>query len=171
LTAEAINYVVVCACTGQIEAIAYIDDNRPIGGSITVTAPDPAMKQIISAIGYHPQVENWRAPDGYVASKWAERNVSETVWDWDTIGTGPWVIRCARCQAQAQMSRANMERIADRLALSAAQGDLVSVPAPEPRESADPVDGWEDGTLTDPEWRQRYVIQLGVLVRESQRNG
>jgi hypothetical protein len=30
--AKAIKYVVVCACGGQMEAVAYIDDNRPIGG-------------------------------------------------------------------------------------------------------------------------------------------
>ncbi len=29
--AEAIEYVVVCACDGKIEAVAYIDDNRAGG--------------------------------------------------------------------------------------------------------------------------------------------
>lgn len=166
MTAEPIRYVIVCACGGHIEPVAYIDDNRPIGSAITVTAPDPAMKQIISAIGYNPEVENWRAPDGYVAGKWVERTVSETVWDWDD-STG-WIIRCHHCRDQAQMSRATLDGIADRLALSATRGDLVSVPAPDPPESADPVDGWEDGTVTEAAWRQRYLIQLGVLIREAQ---
>jgi hypothetical protein len=169
MMAEPIRYVVVCACGGQIEPVTYIDDSRPVGSAVTVTAPDPAMKQIISAIGYHPEVENWRAPDAYVAGKWGDRAVSETVWDWDDddMHTG-WVIRCDRCQDQAQMSRATLDGIADRLALSVTRGDLVSVPAPDPAESADPVDGWEDGMLTEAVWRQRYLIQLGVLIREAQ---
>ena len=96
----------------------------------------------------------------------AEPWYSCTVWDWDD-STG-WIIRCHHCRDQAQMSRATLDGIADRLALSATRGDLVSVPAPDPPESADPVDGWEDGTVTEAAWRQRYLIQLGVLIREAQ---
>jgi len=168
--AEAIEYVVVCACTGQIEAVAYIDDHRRAGGSVIVSGPgDPEKKQIISATGYHPELENWRAPDGWVAGKWAERNVSETVWNGEGTRTG-WTIRCSRCRQQAQMSQATLDRI-----VGATEPDqLPSVPAPhrgEPRVVSWTEDGWADEETDAPsEWHQRHVIQLGMLVRESQRN-
>ena len=79
---QAIEYVVICACTGrEIEPVAYIDDHRRTGGSVCFGAADPEKKQIISATGYHPELENWRAPDGYIAGTWAQRNVSETIWN------------------------------------------------------------------------------------------
>jgi hypothetical protein len=174
--AESLSYVVVCACTGQMEAVAYIDDNRPIGGSITVSAPTPDSKQIISGTGYHPQVENWRAPEGYVVSKWAEQNVSETIWDWDDDVRTAWVIRCDHCQDQAQMSRRKLEGIADRMAANLNPDALQSTPDPV---SADDTtgsydaDGWfmpeeSAGEAVSAKWHPRYLIQLGALVRESQ---
>jgi hypothetical protein len=167
--AEALTYVVVCTCAGQIEPIAYIDDNRPADGPITVSAVDPEGKQIISAPGYHPEVKNWRAPDGYIAGQWADRTVTEIVWDWEDMRTG-WVIRCDHCQSQAQMSHTTLERIADLLAANLDPDRQI--PAPE---SGEPLvlswteDGWaQDEADAAVEWHQRYLIQLGVLIRESQ---
>lgn len=162
---EAIHYLVVCKCTGQIEPIAYIDDNRPIGGRVDVMAMKPAMKQIISAIGYNPDIENWRAPDGFAATKWGNYNVTETVLDWES-GRATWAIRCLDCQDQAQMSSTTLERI-----ISAGEWPLV--PSLEPGESVVKswtADGWaaevENGT---PEWSMRRLVTLGVLVAESQK--
>jgi hypothetical protein len=167
--AEAIEYVVVCACDGKIEPVAYIDDNRPTGGAVVVSAAaDPEGKQIISATGYHPEIENWRAPDGYIAGKWAERNVSETLWDDTRTG---WTIRCGRCRQQAQMSQATLERIVGAIK----PDQLPSVPTPhlgEPEVQSWTEDGWVASEIeTAAQWRPRSVIPLGVLVRESQRNG
>jgi hypothetical protein len=175
--AEAIKYVVVCACAGQMEAVAYIDDNRPIAGSITVSARTPERKQIISATGYHPETENWRPPEGYVARKWAERNVSETVWDWNETRTG-WTIRCDRCRQQAQIPHAKLADIADRMAANPNSDALR--PAPDPVSADDDagsydIDGWfipeVSAGETVTEWQYRYLIQLGALVDEAQRNG
>jgi hypothetical protein len=172
--AAAIKYVVVCACGGQAEAVAYIDDNRPIGGSITVSAPTPQNKQIISASGYHPEIEDWRPPEGYVARKWAEHNVSETVWNWDEMRTG-WTIRCGRCRQQAQIPHAKLVDIADAMAANLKADALVSAPDPV---SADDTpgcydsDGWfipevpAGESAENVSWR--HVVQLRVLVREAQ---
>ena len=35
---EPIKYVVVCSCSGPVEPIAYLDDERPVGGALTVDA-------------------------------------------------------------------------------------------------------------------------------------
>ena len=172
----AINYVVACGCTGQMEAVAYIDDNRPIGGSITVLAPTPEAKQIISATGYHPEIEDWRAPGGYVANKWAEANVTEIVWDFDEMRTG-FTIRCGRCHQQVQMSAATLAGIADAMAANLNPDALV--PAPDPV-SVDDAPGRYDSegwfipevpageTVENVSWR--YLIQLGALVDQAQRN-
>lgn len=167
---DPIRYVVVCACDGKIEPVAYIDDDRSAGGAVTVSGPaDTDKKQIIFAPGYHPEIESWRAPDGWVASKWAERNVSEILWDETQTRTG-WIVRCDRCgEQQAQMSQSTLERIVDAIDLS----QLASVPAPhpvEPQVEAWTEDGWVASEVQVPEeWHSRYVIQLSVLVREAQR--
>jgi hypothetical protein len=173
--AEAINYVVVCARDHQMEAVAYVDDNRPIGGSITVSAPTPEAKQIISGVGYHPEIENWRPPEGYVERKWADRNVSETVWDWNEGRTG-WTIRCGRCHDQAQIPGARLVDIADTMAANRNPDALV--PSPDPVSADDTggcydSDGWfipEVGGETVAKWQQRYMVQLRVLVDQAQRN-
>lgn len=174
MMAEPIRYVIVCGCAGDIEAVGYVNDNRPIDGGIEVLAPGPEAGQIISAAGYHPEIENWRAPGGWVAGKWADRNVNQTVWGWDEPHVG-WVIRCGRCQQQAQMSRATLVDVVDRMAANLNPDALM--PAPNPVSADDAAgsydaDGWFTPESTPPvtKWERRFVIQLGVLVRESQRN-
>jgi hypothetical protein len=164
--AEAVRYLVVCKCTGRIEPIAYIDDNRPTGGRVAVSATNPAMKQIISARGFHTDYENWRAPDAFAATLWVGYNVTETVLDWET-GCTTWTIRCIHCDEQAQMSSTTLERVLE-------SGDWKSVPSLEPADSVVKTwtaDGWameiED---TEPGWSQRNLVVLGVLVTASQRN-
>jgi hypothetical protein len=145
--AEAIRYVVVCGYAGEIKPLAYIDDNRPVGGAITVTAPDPAMKRIISATGYNPQVENWRAPDKFAKSKWAEVSVTETMWSESHLS---WTIHCNGCGKQAQMNQATLRAIADELAENLnPHEETVSTPDPD------------DPTLFEP----RHVRQFGALLR------
>ncbi len=177
--AEAIKHVVACGCTGQMEAVAYIDDNRPIGGSIVVSAPTPEGKQIISATGYHPdpEKENWRPPEGYVARKWAEANVSETVWDWGEMRTG-WSIRCGRCHDQAQIPHAKLIDIAD--AMAANRNPDALMPAPDLVPADDTAGSYDSDGWFTPEpvsareavtkWQDRYLVPRRVLVREAQRN-
>ena len=148
---EPIRYVVVCGCAGEIKALAYIDDNRPAGDAITVTAPDPALKRIISATGYNPQVENWRAPDKFAKSQWAEVSVTETMWSESRLS---WTIHCIGCGKQAQMNQATLAAIADELADNLDPHEQT-VPTPDP----------DDATLFVP----RYVRQLGALLHRISR--
>ncbi len=42
---ETIKYVIACGCRGCLdEPIAYIDDSRPVGGEVTITAPTSGEK-------------------------------------------------------------------------------------------------------------------------------
>ncbi len=50
--AGVIKYVVACACDGKIEPVAYIDDTRPTGGSLTVIAARADRGQIADS---HPR--------------------------------------------------------------------------------------------------------------------
>ncbi len=146
--AEALGYVVVCACDGRIEALAYIDDNRPAGGSITVSAPTPENKHIVSATGYNPEVEDWRAPDKFVTDKWAEHPVTETMWNDSRFG---WTIRCERCGRQAQINEVKLTVIADEAAAHlAVDPDAPPVPTP----------GVDDPSAIE----HRHVIQFGAML-------
>jgi hypothetical protein len=164
--AEPTHYLVVCSCTGQIDPIAFIDDDRLGGGTLTIAAAKPEMKQIISAIGYHPQIENWRAPDGFAADTWANYNVTEIILDWEKTRRR-WIVRCLNCNTQAQMSDATLQRIADKFDA----GQWGSLPSLEPSEpivqSWNPA-GWAEAEIADDKWRQRHLVKLGVLVDESQ---
>lgn len=141
---EPIRYVVVCGCTGCIEPVAYINDNRPIGAALTVTGTTLESKQIVSATGYNPTVENWRAPDKFVTDKWAERDVTEIMWNDTRLG---WTIRCQHCRKPAEIRETTLAVIADELA---ANLDPTVVPCPHP----------EDPTQLE----QRHVVQLGSLL-------
>jgi hypothetical protein len=160
------HYLVVCSCTGQINPIACIDDDRLGGGTLTIAAANPKMKQIISASGYHPQTEKWRAPDGFAADTWASYNVTETILDWEKMRRR-WIVRCLNCNTQAQMSDGTLQRIADKFA----DGEWGSVPSLEPSEpivqSWNPA-GWAEVEIADNKWRERRIVTLGVLVDESQ---
>ncbi len=177
--AEAIKYVVACGCRGSLdEAIAYIDDSRPIGGEVTITAPTPEEKQIISATGYHPEIEDWRVPDAWVASKWATCKVTEIMWAGrnERDAVIGWIVRCENCSQQAQINQANLEAIADWMAANLNPDALK--PAPDPISPDDAagsygIDGWfkPSSGETVTKWQHRYVIQLRALVDMSQRNG
>ena len=171
--AEPIKYVVVC-CTGQ--PLAYIDDNRPIGGSLTVTAA-PGASQIV--IGYQFR-EEFPTPDyGVVARTWANSNVSQTVWeddgDYADSGRSSWTIRCDNpsCRwKQAQMNQATYEAVADELAteLDKWQPDMCPDPGEPPLQTWEAGDDWAVPVSTDSaatvSHSQRYVIPLGELIRK-----
>jgi hypothetical protein len=144
--AEAIRYAVLC-CSGR--PLAYVDDDRPIGGPLAVTAADEQDKQTILAVDIvagqqidlrdnrtdPPQIGARRVPYEFAASKWGDCSLTETRWpDWHTS----WTISCTRCRKRAEMRDKTLAAVADGLATE--------------------LDKW----LFDDE-RQRYVIPLGVL--------
>jgi hypothetical protein len=129
--AEAIKYVVVCGCSGSIEPIAFINDDRPIGGDVTITAARPGEKQIIAAKGYKPGTEDWRVPDRWVASKYPEGSITEIMWtstDERESAIG-WVVRCGKCGQQVQMKQTKLRAAADALAARESK-DKASWPCP-----------------------------------------
>jgi hypothetical protein len=110
-----IQYVVVCACTGRVEPIAYLEDDRESGGRLTVRPGGDSTAQLI--IGAIPTIDGEPAlgplPAGTIETGWKECSVSETAWD---SGRFTWVIRCNQCRKQVQMSDVNYSAIADALA-------------------------------------------------------
>jgi hypothetical protein len=168
--AEPIKYVVVC-CTGQ--PLAYIDDSRPIGGPLTVTAA-PGASQIV--IGYQSR-EEFPTPDyGVVARTWANSNVSQTVWDdngdYADSGHSNWTIRCCSCSKQAEMREETLKLVADEMATELEQKPREPVMSPDPAEP--PLQTWEagedwavpvsaDSNIASTGWRPRHVIQLVAL--------
>jgi hypothetical protein len=174
---EAIKYVIACACRGALDdPIAYIDDNRPTG-KVTIAAPTPGEKQVISATGWHPEIEDWRAPDAWVANKWGDCRVTEIMWtarDQRDALIG-WAVRCGHCSQQAQINQANLERIADRMAANLDQAAVVPTPnpiSPDDAEGSYDADGWfVPGSEEIPaSLGHRYVIQLSALIAMAQRN-
>ena len=174
MVAEPIRYVIACSCHTE-QPVAYIDDLRPGGGPITVSAATPEDQQIISASGYHPERERdaWRPPDGYVESKWADRNVTVTVWDWKNSRSG-YTIRCLHCNQQAQFPGAELPRIADKLAENRKPEALLP-PSPGPVTADDLTGAYDDDGwfIPDPAppavvFQRRYFVQLAALVREVQ---
>lgn len=166
---EPTNYLVVCSCTGEIDPVAFIEDHRAVaaGGGLVIASAKPGMKQIVSAVGYHPEIENWRAPDGFAAGTWADYNVTETVLDWDTMRRW-WIVRCLKCHTQAQVSDANLRRIVDKFD----GGDWGSLPSLKPGErvvqSWDPT-GWaRTEVAASDEWQPSRIVKLGVLRDEAQ---
>jgi hypothetical protein len=132
-------HVVVCGCTGRIEPIAYLDDDRASGDVLAIRAVRPWQKQ--SVIAAPPEIDG--APmaelfaDGVIEAMWAEHQVSETVW---RGGHSTYTIRCAGCGVQAQMSDAKYSAIADELATKRDEFAAVAT---------------DDG--------RRHVVPLGVL--------
>jgi hypothetical protein len=176
MTTVAIEYVVGCGCRGALEPIAYIDDKRPIGGRVTVTAPTPEEKQIISAVSHHPEIEDWRVPDTWVASKWGACKVTEIMWAGREDAVIGWTVRCHNCSRQVQINQANLEAIADTMAANLNPDALM--PAPEPISSDDTpgsygAAGWFEPSSGEvvAKWGRRYVVQLRALIDMSQRNG
>jgi hypothetical protein len=112
--AEPTKYVVVC-CTGH--PLAYLDDDRAVGGELTVTAP-PGAGQIV--IGYQTRQGFPPPVHGTVARTWANSNVSQTVWadtgDYADTGRSQWTIRCNGCSKQAEMRAETLVVVADELA-------------------------------------------------------
>ncbi len=173
--AEAIKYVVVCACTGHIEALAYLDDDRAAGGALTVTAPQGAGQIVI---GYQTRPGFPPPGHGTVARTWANSTVSKTVWadtgDYADTGRSQWTIRCPGCPNQAEMRAETLALLADELATELDK--LPAVMCPDP--PAPPADTWEPGndwatpapptegedTIPSTGWRPRHLIPLDVLL-------
>jgi hypothetical protein len=166
VTGEPIRYVVVC-CTGH--PLAYVDDDRPVGGSLIVAAP-PGAGQIV--IGY--QTRQGVPPPGHgtVARTWANSNVSQTVWadtgDYADTGRSQWTIRCDRCSKQAEMRTETLARTADELATELDKWPAVMSPdPPEPvPETWDVGHDWATPsaeTAPSAGWRPRHPIPLGVV--------
>jgi hypothetical protein len=131
-----IKYVVVC-CDDDIP-LAYLDDDRLIGGPVIVK---PAMReQATPATDLetpNPPYKFASKPGTHVS---ADRYVSETLW---RDGHISWTVRCSRgrCRLQAQMTESNCVEVADKLA------------------TAD-LDKWPWGSQ-----HHRYVVPLGVVCR------
>ena len=143
---EAIKYLVVCSCTGKIEPVAYLDDDRPIGGALRVDAPVGQMIVIAPELGGGEEPRD--QPDEYTAM-FTKTNVTRTHWNRWGDPHVTWVIRCGDCSTQAQMSQVTYGLVADQLA--AQLGMVANLPVP---------------TVSDPSaTEQRHVIPLGVLCR------
>jgi hypothetical protein len=173
--AEPIRYAVVCACTGHIEPLAYIDDDRHGGGGVTVTAPQGAGQIVIgyqTRQGFPPPVHDT------VARTWANSNVSQTVWadtgDYADTGRSQWTIRCNGCSKQAEMRAETLERIADELATELDKWPAVMCPDP-PEPAGQTWDAGQDWAMPSDEivpsagWRPRHPIPFGVLLRRLSR--
>ncbi|WP_322860104.1 hypothetical protein U8D42_12785 [Mycobacterium europaeum] len=141
--AEPIRYVVVCTCTGEAEPLAWVDDERPAGGQVTVRSAPNAGQVIIG----NRMMDDLPAPTHEtVAAAWADSTVSETHWD---TGRSGWAINCPHCPDRAQLSDSTLSGIADELVT--ARDQLPYVPTPDP---------------TDPSMiEQRHFLPLGVLIR------
>lgn len=149
-----IQYVVVCACTGHIEALAYLDDDRATGGALTVTAAPGATEQIV--IGYQAR-EGFTAPGhGAVAGTWPGATVTKTIWedtgDYADAGRTQWTIHCHGCSRHPEMNTDTLTLIADELA--AAPDELPEVMCPDPAASVEVP---------------RHILQLSVLLRRLSR--
>jgi hypothetical protein len=172
---EPIRYVVVCACTGHIEALAYLDDDRPAGGALTVTAPQGAAQIVI---GYQSREGSPPPGHGTVARTWANSTLSKTVWadtgDYADTGRSQWTIRCNGCSEQAEMRAETLAVIADELAAELEQWPAVMCPdPPEPaRQTWDAGQDWatpSDENVPSTGWRPRHPIPFGVLSRRLSR--
>jgi hypothetical protein len=121
---DPIRRLVVCTCGGKVSALAIIDDQRPTGGGLTVTEAEAGGKHIVAATGYRPGVKNWRAPDSFVTSKWAENTVTETMWSDERLG---WTIRCPGCRKQAELNSKTLQVITDEMAQGEAHASVKLV--------------------------------------------
>ncbi|WP_375488020.1 hypothetical protein [uncultured Mycobacterium sp.] len=134
-----IKYIVVCNCGGEAKAVAFIDDRRPVGGSLSVRGigEEDTAALFTVADGRHHGKHYRQA-----AKSWAEHAVTETTW---ADGHSTWIVRCVACPQQAQLSDPkNLVPIADQLAARIDEWPLV----PSPGES-----------------QPRRMIPLGVLCR------
>jgi len=141
-------YVVACACTGQVQPLAWLDDDRAVGGELTVRAAHGSAQVIFG----HRVTDELPAPDHQaVATAWTDNLVSETYWD---SGRLNWTIVCVGCRKQAQLSEKSLADIADELA--GGRDAMPAVPTPDP----------DDPSVIE----QRHMIQLGALCRRLARN-
>lgn len=117
-------YLVVCGCGGTARPLAWLDDDRPIGGILGVDAPVGQVLVIAPELAGGPEPSD--TPDE-ITAKFTEHTVTRTEWNrWGDQRT-TWAIRCDGCDRQAQMSRTTYAQIADELA--AAEG-LAAVEVP-----------------------------------------
>lgn len=153
MTGQPIKYLATCVCTEDDE-VAFIDDNRPNGGEITIVAPGHWPDKIrgqISIVPIGPDIEGWTPYAVRNAEQTqSERNVTQTVWlDWHSS----WTVRCTNCGKQAQMSSRTVEAVADAL--------RRTLDGLERRQTADP-----SGASTAS---VRHLIPLGALCRIASR--
>jgi hypothetical protein len=109
-----IKYLVVCSCSGHIDPVAYINDDRAAGGHLTAWSVRSGDTQTVTA----PRtIDGEPLPQPLVfktiAKEWEAHNVSTTVWEG---GNFTWAIRCAKCAKNAVMSDVTFATIADALA-------------------------------------------------------
>jgi hypothetical protein len=126
-----VKYIVVCTCGGEPKAVALIDDCRPVG--VTIRGIGEEDTQVVFAAAGEQRVAQW----------WAERSVTETIWE---DGHSTWAIRCTACGQQVQFADKNLPGIADELAAPVDACPLI----PSLSEGGD---------------AQRHMIPLGVLTR------
>lgn len=129
------DYLIVCGCTGEVAAIAFLDDNRDSGGRVTFRPVSGASDAVLGAgvATARDQGAMYRA----LVAGYADHAVSEAIWPRGTS----WVVRCPHCKRQAQIGDA--AALVDTLDTGE---DWAVVPA------------GDDG-------RKRSVVPLGVLCR------
>lgn len=121
--AESIRYVVVCTCTGDVRALAYLDDDRPVGGDLVLDGA-PGVGGQINIGAQHldgSSAQNW------IASTWGTEQFSENHAE---NGNVSWVVRCGegRCPHQAQLTPRTLRRVAEVL-VAKLDADPESLPA------------------------------------------
>lgn len=127
--AERLKYVVVCDRGHEANAVALIDDSRPVGGMLTArgVGPNDTLRQFAVADGE-------RHSDLYrkATAAWNDYAVTETEWG---DGHCTWIFRCRdrNCGYQAQLRDTDLATIADYLA-TARDHLPVSVDEPTRRE-------------------------------------